>query len=239
MITSVDNPTIKKLAKFQQKKYRDLEKKFIVEGEHLVLEALKANVISEVYSTIDHPKFRHATKVADHVMKKITDTKNPPKIIALCHQKISTNISDKVLILEHIQDPGNLGTLLRSALAFGFETIVLDQTVDPYNPKVLRGTQGAIFKLSLLFEDTVSFKEKNKKHTLYATHVKDKKSSLSKPIPPFALILGNEGQGLKDETIAIADYTISIPTETVESLNVAIAGSILMHTLGGKSFITL
>jgi TrmH family RNA methyltransferase len=129
-----------------------------------------------------------------------------------------------------------LGTLLRSALAFGFTTIVLDDTVDLYNPKVLRSTQGAIFHLSFLTMSATTFKENHPDYTLIATAVHGN-ATTTKPKGKYALILGNEGAGIKDETLALADAFITIPITTMESLNVAVAGSIIMHQLNGVPFI--
>lgn len=238
MITSVDNPTVKKLAKLAQKKYRDSELMFIVEGEHLVETAQKNGYVKSIYATEAFKKYPYAELVGTHVMKKITDAKNPPKIIALCDKLKEKPLTNKVLILEHIQDPGNLGTLLRSALAFGFNTVILDQTADLYNPKVLRSTQGALFDLSIRFMSTLDFIKTHKDYTTYATHVKPKKNQLQKPLEKIALILGNEGSGIKEETLKACDITISIPTQKVESLNVAIAGSIIMHALSDDPFIS-
>ncbi|MFP4286343.1 MAG: TrmH family RNA methyltransferase [Candidatus Izemoplasmataceae bacterium] len=238
MITSVDNPTIKSLAKLQQKKYREQENAFIIEGEHLVETAQKNGYVKSVYAIEPFKKYPYATLVSSHVMKKITDAKNPPKIIALCDKLKEKPLSKKVLILEHIQDPGNLGTLLRSALAFGFNTVIIDECTDLYSPKVLRSTQGAIFDLSIRFMSTLEFIKNHKDYTIYATHVKTKKTPLNKPLDKLALILGNEGHGVKEETLNQSDIIISIPTAKVDSLNVAIAGSIIMHALSDDPFIS-
>lgn len=238
MITSVDNQTVKKLAKLSQKKYRDSENVFIVEGEHLVETAQKNGYVKSIYATEAFKKYPYAELVSTHVMKKITDTKNPPKIIALCDKLKEKPLTHKVLILEHVQDPGNVGTLLRSALAFGFETVILDQCADIYNPKVLRSTQGAIFELSIRMMNTLDFIKTYKDYTIYTTHVKPHKTPLKKPTEKLALILGNEGTGVKDETLKHSDITISIPTKKVESLNVAVAGSIMMHALSDDPFIS-
>jgi TrmH family RNA methyltransferase len=238
MITSVDNPTIKKIAKLKQKKYRDLEHVFIVEGEHLVEAAQKHGYVKKIFASKPYKQYPYAELVSEHVMKKMTDAQNPPRIIALCDQLKEKPLTDKVLILEHIQDPGNLGTLLRSALAFGFNTVILDQTVDLYNPKVLRSTQGALFHLSIHQMRALDFIHDHKDYTIYATHVKSKNSPLKKPTNKLALILGNEGNGIKEETLSHSDITINIPTKNVESLNVAIAGSIIMHALSDTPFLS-
>ncbi len=234
MITSVQNQKVKAYTKLQQKKYRDQQKQFIVEGEHLVIEAVKAHVALEILGTETNTRFTNLELVSEAVMKKITATKNPPKIIAICKQQFPTFLSDKVLILENIQDPGNLGTLLRSALAFDFKTIILDQCVDLFNPKVIRATQGALFQLAYFYQDTETFKLNNPKYKILITSV-TKTINQTKPEPPYALVLGNEGQGIKPQTMKLSDHRLHIPTTQVESLNVSVAGSILMQALANPS----
>ena len=228
MITSVDNKAIKELAKLKQKKYRDETNTYIIEGIHLIEEAHKHNVVKAIYTTESDSIFDEAILLSPHVMKKITDTKHVPNYVALVRKQSSKDVTDHVLILENIQDPGNLGTLLRSALAFGYKTVVLDQSVDLYNPKVLRGAQGAHFHLNCHWMRVKDFHD-TYPHTLIATALEGE--TITPVKPPYAIILGNEGQGLKEETLALASHIFTIPIETIDSLNVAVAGSILMHRL--------
>ncbi len=237
MITSLSNPRMKDYAKLTKKKYRDATNMFIVEGEHLVIEAARAGVIREVIALSSHPDFKQATLVNEAVMKKITDTKTAPRIIAVCNFALSDTLHKRVLLLEKVQDPGNMGTLLRSALAFNFRSIILDDCVDILNPKVLRSTQGAIFHLAVRYTDAQTFKKTHPEYTMIATAI-TQKGSPSYPSEPFVLMLGNEGQGLEPSTEALADTTVHIPTETVESLNVGVAGSILMQALTQKRIFT-
>ncbi len=235
MITSLQNSLIKDIAKLNQKKYRHITNTFIIEGEHLLEEALKHQIIKTIITTEKHPKYKDALIVSESVMKKLTSTHHLPTVIAVCNMVSKKHLSDRVLILEHIQDPGNLGTLLRSALAFGFTTVVLDDSVDLYNPKVLRSTQGALFHLSFLTMSARAFKDKYPEYTLIATAVHSK-TTTKKPKGKYALILGNEGSGIQAETLAISDATITIPITNMESLNVAVAGSIIMYQLNGIPF---
>ncbi len=233
MIVSLNNETVKNHAKLRQKKHRQKQRRFFVEGEHLVEEARKMKLLDTVYVLEEDERYPEALLVNEAVMKKLTDTKSPPKIAAVCRFRPSKPIGDKVLFLEHIQDPGNIGTLLRSALAFSFHTVVLDRCADPYSPKVLRATQGAIFRLNVVPLSLEEFKENAKDHTLIAT-APSKKGRPIRPAPPYALMLGNEGSGLSRDALRASDVTFHIETETIESLNVAVAGSILMHELNAK-----
>jgi TrmH family RNA methyltransferase len=235
MITSLQNPLIKDIAKLHQKKYRHATNTFIIEGDHVIEEARKNHLVKTIITTNKDTHYSDAIIVSESVMKKLSSTHHIPTVIAVCTMQLSTTLTDRVLILEHIQDPGNLGTLLRSALAFGFETIVLDEAVDLYNPKVLRSTQGALFHLSFLTMSAPEFKAKHPDYTLIATAVNGN-TTIVKPKDKYALILGNEGSGIHKDTLAIADTIITIPMATMESLNVAVAGSIIMHQLNGIPF---
>ncbi|MDE7214189.1 MAG: hypothetical protein K2N42_06385, partial [Anaeroplasmataceae bacterium] len=122
MISSIDNPKIKLLLKLRQAKYRKLEQKFLVEGSHLVLEARLAGVLVEAYSIEEKDGY---IQVSEGVMKKLCNTDTVVKEIGLCKLLEKSKVTDKVLILDGVQDPGNMGSLMRSACAFGFDTIFI------------------------------------------------------------------------------------------------------------------
>ena len=230
MISSIENPKIKLLIKLKQGKYRKSEKMFIVEGAHLVKEAMLAGVLIEAYSINEQEGY---IQVSESVMKKITTTDTVVKEIGLCKFIEKSNITDKVLILDCVQDPGNMGTIMRSACAFGFNTIFVGTgSVDIYNEKVIRSSQGAIFKLNFLFGNVVEF-IKGLSHKVYGTNVV-RGIPLDKIIKQdkIAVILGNEGNGISKEVDDLLLDNIYIPMNNTESLNVAIAGSIIMYTLG-------
>ena len=138
MISSTQNERIKNYAKLNEKKYRDESNQFIIEGLHLVEEAKKYNIIKEVITT--NPNIE-GTLVSEEVMKKITNQKSVVEVCAICNKLENKNITDKILILDNIQDPGNIGTLIRTAVSFNFNTIVMENCADIYSSKVLRATQ--------------------------------------------------------------------------------------------------
>lgn len=233
MITSLTNQVVKDLVKLNTSKGRKEAGLFIVEGRHLVLEAIKAGVLVKAYTIKDDLE---GEKVSEQVMKKICNTDTVVNQIGICKFIEKRELSDKILILDGVQDPGNLGTLMRSAKAFNFNTIFLsDGTVDPYNDKVIRSSQGAIFKLNIIQGNIIEFLNKISDYDIYSTNVINgidiRDANISKKI---ALILGNEGNGVSDEVKALNLKNLYISMDNMESLNVSIAGSILMYEISKK-----
>lgn len=229
MIQSLENNKVKLLLKLKQAKYRKLEKMFLVEGSHLVSEARQANVLLEAFSIEEKDGY---TAISESIMKKVCSTDTLVKEVGLCKLIEKQEIRDKVLILDGIQDPGNMGSLMRSACAFGFETMFIGTgSVDIYNEKVIRSSQGAIFKLNFCFGDVVEF-IKTLDYKVYGTNVQNGiplgKIETNKKV---AIILGNEGNGISKEVNALGLDNIYIPIQNTESLNVSIAGSIIMYEL--------
>ena len=177
VITSVSNKKIIEYEKLKQTKYRKQNKLFIVEGEHLVEEAYKNNKIKEVFVLdgynlkIDVP----CTVVTESVMKKLSSLDTITNVLAICTYSSNNMIKgNHILMLDCIQDPGNLGTIIRSSLAFNIDTIILsNDSVDLYNSKVIRSTQGMIFGMNIIYQDLentiLDLKEKN--YIIYGTDV--------------------------------------------------------------------
>jgi len=236
--SSVQNEKIKNIKKLNQKKYRDEENKFLVEGEHLVLEAYKHGYLEELI-VLENTDFKLDIKmsiVTNQVLKYITELETPQKILGIC-KKINNNfIGNKVLMLDNIQDPGNLGTIIRSASAFNVDTIILSKdTVDLYNPKVIRATQGLIFNMNIIICDLEEkIKElKTNHYNILTTKVNGGK--LIKNIQKeekIVIIMGNEGKGVSEKIQNLSDEFIYIEmNEICESLNVAVATSIILYEL--------
>lgn len=230
IITSLENQKVKILLKLDTSKNRKKEKKFIVEGKHLVDEARKKGVLLEAYSLEEKDGYIALSK---EIMKKICNTDTVVTEIGLCKIVESTTLSDKLLILDGVQDPGNMGALMRSAKAFGFDTIIIGNgSCDIYNDKVIRASQGAIFKLSFIHADLLEIIPKLSVYDVYGTNVVngieldnvEKKNKM-------AIVLGNEGNGISKEVQEILKKNIYIPMSNTESLNVSVAGSIIMYKL--------
>lgn len=252
MITSKSNPKAKDIVKLRKSsKIREKTKSYIVEGARLVLEAPKEQV-KDIFVTQAFLERHHRTTntcqhiisssqlVSDEVLSYVSDTKSPQGILAVVRQKdysLESIIKGKnplILLLESIQDPGNLGTIFRAAEAAGVTGIIMNsQCADIYNPKTIRGTMGSIYRIPFVtVEDLEKIVEPIKKSNIkiYATSL-EKSSSYDKNNYQggTAFIIGNEGSGLLDKTVKLADQRINIPMlGEVESLNVAVATTALL-----------
>lgn len=238
LITSVNNNHIKELCRLKEKKYRDITGLFLVEGEHLVSEAIKNNLIKEVI-VLDKKTFDYdgeITYVSDSIMKKLSSMDSYPNVIGVCYKRKEENVGNRVLILEDIQDPGNLGTIVRTAVAFDFDTIILSpKTVDLYNSKVVRSTQGMIFRINIITRElapTIDMLKKDN-YLILGTNVRNGIDIRNIDIPnKFALIIGNEGNGMSNDISLLCDKNVYIKiNERVESLNAAVAASILLYEI--------
>jgi|SRR5690554_942570 len=238
MITSIKNDKVKYYTKLMtSKKERDKEGLFVVEGKHLVQEAYETGVIEEIIiSDAKFDVFKHEScqYVTNDIMKKICNTMTPQGVIALCRQNnYELKSYNRLLLVDNIQDPGNLGTIIRSCDAFNFDGIILNlQTVDVYNPKVVRATQGAIFRIPILREDLKTFIDKIKKDNIqvFGTALDGVALSNINSSINMAFIVGNEGNGVSKGLLNITDNNIYIEMNgRSESLNVGVAASIIMY----------
>lgn len=237
--TSIENEKIKNIKKLNSKKYRDKENLFLVEGEHLVLEAYKTGHLVELLLEENEvfPLDTTISYVSHNILSYISELETPPPMIGICKKKeVTDDIGDKVLVLDDIQDPGNLGTIIRSAVAFHIDTIIIsDKTVDVYNSKVIRASQGMIFHMNIKRENLLVSIPNLKKngYKILGTKVTHGKSlkSLEK-MKNFAIIMGNEGAGMNDEIAELCDTYIYIDmSDLCESLNVGVATSIILYEL--------
>ena len=236
MIESLNNEKIKYYTKLNDKKYRKSEQLFIAPGSHLVEEALKKGLVKEILllkgeENIYDDKTTYVTK---EILKKVSGLDSPPKILAICHMLSSKEIKGNVIILDDINDPGNLGTIIRSAIAFNYDTIIASSnTVDIYNLKTIRSSEGMIFNINYIvapLPDTIkSLKEKG--YTIYGTNVSGG-SNIKPEKEKHALIIGSEASGMKDDLKSLCDKLLYIKMNSLcESLNAGVSASILMYEL--------
>ncbi len=240
MIESVNNDRVKYWAKLNDKKYRESEGKFLVEGEHLVEEARKSGNLLEVI-VLDGCDYYYENKtvVSEAVMKKITELDSIPKVIGVAKKIASHPIKGRVLLLDRINNPGNLGTIIRSSVAFGIDSIVLGTgSVSIYNPKVVRATEGLIFHLNIIEDSLTKIIEelKRQKYKIYATDVLNGNDVALIDFPKdLGIVIGNEGNGVSEEIKSMCDEYINIKMEaSCESLNVGIATSIILYEMYKK-----
>lgn len=240
LITSLDNLKVKKYVKLKNKKYRDIEKMYLVETNHLVEEALNHQVLVDLL-VLENEQVSYSfnyTYVTKEIMKKLSSLETIPKVIGVVKMlEPSNNLGNSILLLDDIQDPGNLGTIIRSSVAFNVSTIVLGlNCVDLYNEKVIRSTQGMLFKINIMRADLKEIIANLKKdnYLILGTNVKDGVDVKNIKVNKYALIMGNEGKGVKEELLALCDKNLYIKmNNNCESLNVSVATSILLYELNG------
>ena len=239
LITSLDNKKIKEINKLKNKKYRDKENKFIIETKNIIKEAYKEGLLLELFikeNTNQELDIDIETNyVTEEVMNKIKQIPSS-NMIGIC-KKItpSKELGNKILLLDEIQDPGNLGTIIRSSVGFNIDTIVLsNKCCDLYNEKVIRATEGNMFKINILREDLVKTIEqiKNKNIKVFGTDVTNGIDVRNISLDKYAVVMGSEGNGMSQEIRDLVDDNIYIKTNTkIESLNVGVAASIILYEL--------
>lgn len=252
-ITSKDNETIKHIKKLKEKKFREEYNEFIIEGIKMIEEAIQENAKIKSIIICDDCKTAgnipnelmyeiaklECIYVAEKIFSSITEVINPQGIMAII-EKPNNNENeidykeDNLLILDNIQDPGNIGTILRTADSLDIKQIVVSKgTADIYNPKVVRSTMGAIFRIRVIeVEDLPKEIRKMKKHKInvYATDLKTDKSIYDVDYTKSAIVIGNEANGVSEEVLKEASERIKIPMlGKTESLNAAVATSVILY----------
>lgn len=233
MITSLDNSKVKNWTKLHNKKYR--EEEFLILDEELVLEAHKHNLLKTLIYIDKAPfEFKEAYEVSKEVLNKITKGEEHKFIGVSKYLKENRDYKKRVMILEDLQDPLNVGRIINNAYNFGFDSIVLtNPSADIYNLKCLKEAGKAFFNINIyhgnIDEEISSLKNLNFK--VYATGLKDYSIELYdvKENDKMAFILGNEGSGVKETTMKKSDEIIKIDMLNIDSLNVAMAGAIIMY----------
>ena len=244
VIRSRDNKTIKEIKKLHEKKYRNLNKKFIVEGQRFVKEALESDFEIE-YVIIDENmqdklndldiENERLLIVSETVFKDVCDTKMPQGILAIVKNKqvVAEVCAGFYVLLDKVQDPGNMGTIIRTANAAGANGVILTKgTVDVYNEKTLRSTMGSIFKIPVIIDENLEFVSelKSSGFKLICSSLDTDKNFYGVNLSGKVIIaVGNEGNGISDEIYNISDEKVKIPMPgSAESLNVGIAAGIMM-----------
>ena len=252
VITSKDNEVIKSIKKLKEKKFRDENNQFIVEGIKLVAEAIEENVdIDSVVvcedcvndNSIDKKLMYEIAKykciyVTEKIFGTLTDVSNPQGIMAVINRKRVNNdidySQDFIVVLDGIQDPGNLGTILRTVDAAGLNQIILSkETADSFNPKVVRSTMGGIFRVNVVkSENIVETLErlKEKGFDIVVTSLDTSDSIYNINYHKKVIVIGNEANGVSKEVQDLANRKVKIPMlGKTESLNASVAAGIMIY----------
>lgn len=244
-IENISNNKVKEITKLHQKKYREETSLFLVEGQKAVQELIDTNIeIVEIYATKELRANYKYKLIDESTMKKISTTSSTCEVLAIAKkrkvEKETFKNLNKIVLLDSISDPGNLGTIIRSATAFGIDGIILfSDCVELYSPKVIRSTAGNFFKIPIInIKNKSELKELLPTHTLVATAL-SKENNISikecKQFDKYILMFGSEATGLCKELINIADKNIKLEmTNNVESLNLSVSASIVLYELFTK-----
>lgn len=250
-ITSKDNPKIKFLGQLGQKKYRDESGKFLVENAVIICDAARAGVRAEsLFFTKDFAeknkeKFDFLVTgsniseyylIDEKINRSFSALDTAPGIAAVYSKPIGkTDLAKPVIYLNAISDPGNLGTILRSALAFGLKNIVIDEySADAYNPKTINAAKDAIFKLNIVFDkDLKILKETKAAMPIFVTRLENSAGlDILEKQKLFCVVLGSESHGVDKAIREISDNFIRIPmSREIESLNVAASAAIVFYEI--------
>lgn len=251
LIESLNNQKIKNWKKLHARKNREKQEQYLLEGEHLVEEAVKQapELIDTIIIDESQPKQwgnlendYNIVWVTEEISDVLAQTETSQGIFAVMNKKEESKpeqLKAPYLLLDGVQDPGNVGTMIRTAVAAGFQGVVFGKgTVDMYNDKVLRSAQGTHFACDIQAGDLEEWIEyfQSKEYRIYGTDLNpdavDYRSVTSEKNSSYALIVGNEGAGVDEALLEKVDQSLYIPISgRVESLNVAIAAAILMFSL--------
>lgn len=238
LITSKDNNRVKEMRKLLNSKYSKEKRRFIVEGENLIDEAIKNNLLVELYvleNEVCKYNFPYDNLTIE-VMKSISDLKSTPRVIGVCKYKEKCDLGDRIVILDDIQDPGNAGTIIRNSVAFDIDSVVFSlNCVNPYSDKVLRSTGGMLFNTNIIISDLHDIiKEiKSKRIKVIGTSL-DSSVSLENSIKndSYAVVFGNEGNGVHSDILNLCDEIVRIDMNSkCESLNVGVSSGIILYYL--------
>lgn len=245
-ITSSQNAKVKQYLKLKKKRERDKQNKAVLEGFHLIEEAYQSGLkIEQLFvfdvQRVDAKLLASAEQVYEINMKvaeSLAGTVTPQGIFAIIQKpQIESSSLKQVLILDRVQDPGNVGTLIRTADAAGLDAVVMTKgTADAFSDKVLRASQGSVFHIPIIVEEDIIHFIQQFEGPVYGTALNQVVNyhEVEKGQSSFALVLGNEGEGISDEILQTTTQNITIPIYgKAESLNVAIAAGILMFHLKG------
>lgn len=236
-ISSKTNQKVKYACSLKTQKGRNEHRQFLCDGKKALEMALANGLVKEVFTLekLNISKEINQYIVTREVMEKISPMVTPEGVVFICDFfEKPKELGDKIIYLDNISDPGNMGTIIRSALALGYDMVCYSKgSVSPYNEKVIAASKGSIFSIPVVEMELNQFKGQYQiivsALTNEAISIKEVKTNSK-----FAIVLGNESHGVSEKTLKLADVITIIPIKNIDSLNVAIAGAILMFELANK-----
>lgn len=248
-IESINNKTVKYVSSLKMKKVRDKEGVFFAEGERNVSDGAKKQTPEMIFVSEDFTGDTdfpcEVYKVTNQIFKKISDTESPQGILGVFKKNPGSLLKlngENIIILNNLRDPGNIGTILRTAQAAGFKNVIVDKgCADVYSPKTVRSAMSGIFGLNIVATDnlvsTIS-ELKNLGYKVCAADMNGKNMFETDLSYPLAVILGNEANGVEKEVLEASDFVLSIPMSAeLESLNAAVAGAVIMYEVSRQKYI--
>ncbi len=236
VITSTSNSKIKEAKKLLDKKYSSSKRLFLIEGENLVTEAIKNNLLVELFvlDGIDINIDFDYINVSLNVMKELSDLKSTPRMIGVSKYIDKNDLGKRIVILDDVQDPGNIGTIVRNSVAFDIDTLVLSKKcANVYSPKVLRSTGGMIYNINIIIDELENVVDKIKKSNIRLIGTSLEKSKSLEEIDKlesYAVIFGNEGNGVSKDLLNKCDDIVRIDMNNMcESLNVGVSSGIFLY----------
>ncbi len=246
VITSLDNSIIKSFASLKEKKFREQSGRYLIEGYRVVKDALPyltdpKVLISESAVEKFYDEFvgvigsDNVTVCSDKVFSKVSETESTQGIVSSAKIIVpdKTYQSERVLLLDRVRDPGNMGTIIRTALATEFEEIYCIDCVDPYNPKVVRSAMSAVSRVKLhnISQEDIAILKNNGYTVISADMNGENVFSVKISAKKICLAIGNEANGLSDGVRAMSDIVLSLPMVAGESLNAGVSAGVLMYEL--------
>ena len=230
LITSKDNNRIKEVRKLLVRKHSLSKELFLIEGENLIEEAIKNNLLRELY-VLEGYECKYDFSY-DNVSLDVI--KSTPRLLGVASYIKKNDFGKRIVLLDGVQDPGNAGTIIRNAVAFGVDTIVFSKdSVSPYNEKVLRSTGGMIFNINIIIDDIENIIKKIKSNNIKLIGTSLRKSVSLCDLDrceEYAVIFGNEGNGVRNEVLDLCDEVVRIDMDSkCESLNVGVSSGIILY----------
>ena len=234
-ILSKNNQKIKDACALKMKKARQEKGLFLMEGIKNLNTALKHGAVKQIFTSIGLPKLKQdieCYKVCDEILRKLSSSENPEGVVFVCEQlspRKDKKDYHKIVYLDQINDPGNLGTILRTAVAFDYDAVILSKSsVDLYNEKVVAASKGALFLIDAFYDDISNYTN-GRVAIASALEEAIPLSDCEKP-KDFVLVLGNESHGVSREILSLANEIVRIEmNDIIDSLNVGVAAGILMN----------